>query len=110
MPHIIIEYSNNLQAPIKDAKLLQQVHTIVTDSGLFDPAAVKARAKSYDDYILFEGAKNFLHITISILSGKSTEEKKSLSKSVFDATKKTISEVQKLSVDIHDMDITTYRK
>ncbi|MDA0781948.1 MAG: 5-carboxymethyl-2-hydroxymuconate Delta-isomerase [Rickettsiales bacterium] len=110
MPHIIIEYSDNLKKDIKDSSVTEKLHKAVTESGLFSPDAVKARAIGYSDYVLPEGAKSFIHITVSILEGKSTGQKASLSNSVFDTARKAIASCDKLSVDIREMETESYRK
>ncbi len=110
MPHIVIEYSDNLQKEIKDSGITKKLHKTVIDSSLFSPEAVKARSISYNDYILPEGSKSFIHITVSILEGRSTGQKASLSNSIFDVAKKSISSCDKLSVDIHEMETESYRK
>jgi 5-carboxymethyl-2-hydroxymuconate isomerase len=108
MPHIVMEYSENLHPFIGAA--LRETHQTVTESGLFDPQAVKARSIAYADYILPEGGINFLHVTISILSGRSKEEKLLLSQAAFDVIKRIVANADRLSVDIHEMDKETYRK
>jgi 5-carboxymethyl-2-hydroxymuconate isomerase len=108
MPHIVIEYSEVLQPFAKS--VLRAVHQEVTDSGLFDAQAVKGRAMAYDVVQLPEGACNFMHITVSILSGRTQEERTQLANSVFVAARAMTSEIDRLSVNIHEMEKTTYRK
>jgi 5-carboxymethyl-2-hydroxymuconate isomerase len=110
MPHIVFEYSNDLDSKVKESGSIKIAHETVTASGLFNPEAVKARSVSYADYVLPPGAKNFLHITVSILTGRDEQERKSLSQSVFDAVKNAIPDVDKLSVNIHEMDADSYTK
>ena len=110
MPHIVFEYSNNLDSDIKSSDALKLAHKTVVDSGLFNPEAVKARAISYNDYVLPEGASNFLHITISILTGRDMSERKSLSNTIFETIKTAIPAVEKLSVNIHEMEADSYSK
>lgn len=110
MPHIVIEYSENLNHQVKSSELTKKAHKTVTDSGLFDPQAVKARSIAYNDVTLPDNAQNFLHITTSILSGRTEEEKKSLSTALFQTAKTAIPEIDKLSVNIHEMNINTYTK
>lgn len=110
MPHIVIEYSDNLTSQIKESKVTAIAHTAVVDSGLFSPEAVKARSVSYGDYVLPDGAKNFIHVTVSILAGRGEQERQSLSASVFAAVKQAVSDVDKLSVNIHEMCKETYSK
>lgn len=110
MPHIIVEYSQNLQQEVSASGVLAQLHRTVVDSGLFSPDAVKARAAGFDAYVLPEGASSFMHITVSILAGRTLPQRAELAQSVFDTARGAIPAVDKLSVDIHEMDAQSYRK
>ncbi len=110
MPHIIVEYSSNLHAEVQETKLLQHLHQVVVASDLFSPEAVKARGISVDDYVLPESAHSFMHITIAILTGRTVQERQRLGQSSFETAKKTMSPIDKLSVDIREMTKETYSK
>jgi len=110
MPHIVIEYSDNLKSEIKDSDISKKLHKTVIDSGLFSPEAVKARSIGYSDYVLPDGSKSFIHVTVSILDGRTTGQKASLSNNVFNTAKNAVKSCDKLSVDIHEMETESYRK
>lgn len=110
MPHIVIEYSNTLEKSVKNVNLTKLLHQTVIDSGLFAPQAVKARAISYSDVVLHEEAKNFIHVTVSILSGRTLKERNSLNESVFQAIRSAIPEADKISSDIRQMESDVYKK
>jgi len=110
MPHIVTEYSDNLTNDIRESELLKKLHKAVVESGLFSPDAVKARSISYNDYILPDGTNNFIHITISILAGRTVEQRLALSKSAYQIAAEAIPSAQKISVNIHEMNKETYRK
>jgi len=112
MPHIVVEYSSNLTSSVKESDLLRSLHRVVLDSGIFSPEAIKARGVSYDegDYVLPEGKKSFLHVTVSILAGRDTEPRRQISDSVFKASKALIPSADSVSVNLHEMDEKTYKK
>ena len=110
MPHIVVEHSSILETPMRESGLLPALHRAVVDSGLFSPEAVKARSVAYDDVVLPEGAANFVHITVSILSGRSEEQRAALAGDLFTLAQKTLPVADKLSVDIREMCAETYRK
>lgn len=110
MPHIVVEYSHNIENLVKSENITKQLHAVVVDSGLFSPDAVKARAIGYHDYILPNGAENFVHVTTSILSGRTVEQRLELNASIFTCLKKLLPNVDKLSCDMREMDAQTYRK
>lgn len=110
MPHIVAEYSDNLATLLREGNVLRALHTVVLESGLFAPEAVKARSMAYKDVILYQGADRFMHITVSILSGRTQEQRAALSKAVFDCALAKLPSNVKLSVNIHEMNADTYAK
>ena len=109
MPHIVIEHSNNLNDEVKETNLCEKLYNLVADSGLFSQKAVKARSISYDNYVLAEGYDSFIHVTISILSGRDTVQRKALSDSAFELIKR-VSKADSVSVNLHEMNKETYNK
>ena len=65
MPHIIVEYSSNLENGVDVRRLIDGLHRTVVQSGLFEPAAVRTRAAPRSLYRIADGAPEnvFLHIT-----------------------------------------------
>jgi 5-carboxymethyl-2-hydroxymuconate isomerase len=110
MPHIVVEYSDNLANEIKSSKITALLHKAVVDSGLFAPDAVKARSIGYSDYVLTGDIKSFVHVTVSILGGRTVEQRKALNDSIFELVGKTIPNAEKVSADIREMDGAIYRK
>lgn len=108
MPHVVIEYSQNVDT--LSSKILQAAYNSVKDSGLFDIQAIKGRSICYTHYMLPDGARNFIHITVSILEGRSEEECAALSKQIFNAVKHLSTDIDRLSVDINEMTKATYTK
>lgn len=108
MPHIVIEHSKSLNelAPLA----MYDVHQHVTNCGLFSQQAVKARTQSYERELLPDGAANFMHVTVSILSGRTEEERSELSKAIFEKIRENYNDIDRLSVDISEMNKTTYSK
>lgn len=94
MPHMIIEYSQNITKTITTSSLLQSVHTGAQQSGLFAPTNIKSRLCAYDDYSLGEKDQNqghFIHITAKILAGRTDDQKRHLGQSI-------LTNLQKLSL------------
>jgi 5-carboxymethyl-2-hydroxymuconate isomerase len=106
MPHIVIEYSENLGV----IDLMQELQKLVCEFGLFNPSAVKSRAIAYQDYILADNYNDFIHITISILEGRDEAARCKLSDQAFAIMQHYFSENVKLSLDIREMQASTYRK
>ena len=92
MPHIIVEHSTDISANLVN-KLFPEIQKIMSSikEGNFDLEQCKARAVSFDEYLvgsLNEEKSGFLHITIKILAGRSSEVRKKLAELVMNYAKK----------------------
>lgn len=113
MPHIIIEYTNNLEDKVKESDLLSLVHKSAINSGLFLPAAIKTRLRKLDEYLIGNNPKStgsFIHISVSLLEGRIPEQKFGLSNSLHKILKANFPSTDSLTVDVRDMVKTSYSK
>jgi len=71
MPHITIEYSNNLSQKLTESKLMRTLHDCVI---AHDVAAVKIKTRmiKVDDYIVGEGQpeNSMMHVSLLLLEGR----------------------------------------
>lgn len=111
MPHAVIEYSNNLAQQVYDRQLTAAVHQAMMDSGLFNIPDIKTRSFACSDWLI-GAAQNmpFVHVTVSLMEGRTTEQKQNLTQAIFDQLLQLMSDVPQLTVDIRDMTRATYRK
>ncbi len=82
MPHLIIEYSDNIKADAIDNLFIkiQEVMQNMTE-GNFDYDQCKCRKVAFDEYLVgkFDAKDSaFIHVTIKILAGRNVEVKKQL--------------------------------
>lgn len=110
MPHLLLEYSKNLTTHVYDTELLKQLHKTVETSGIFDNSSLKSRSYGYDEVYITGNNESFLHITLTMLSGRTIETRKALSESIFKITKALVPYTDKISVEIREMDTETYQK
>ena len=119
MPHLIIEHSANISK--NSIKSLEQAIQDIMNSveGNFDADQCKARAVSFDDYLVGrpdQSTSSFIHITLKALSGRSVEVKKNLAVKIAKFTNKFFIDLNlgskrcDISVDIVEMDRETYQK
>ena len=92
MPHITIEHSSNFSTN-GIAKLFPEIQNIMASikEGNFDLEQCKARAVSFDEYLvgsLNQNKSAFLHITIKILAGRAVEVRQRLAKLVMEHLKR----------------------
>lgn len=112
MPHALLEYSSNLSDAIREKQLTKTVHNTMITSGLFEAKNIKTRSHMTDDFYVGTdmGNGSFLHIGISILEGRSTEQKQQLSESLMNAVQPLLPQANSITIEIRDMDKISYRK
>jgi 5-carboxymethyl-2-hydroxymuconate isomerase len=111
MPHIMVEYSSNLERGISATTLIDGLHQTVIDSGLFEPAAVRTRALPRDIYLIADRAPEniFLHIIARIRAGRTTDERKSLGNSLLRTAREALAALPAstpiaLTVEVQEID------
>jgi 5-carboxymethyl-2-hydroxymuconate isomerase len=113
MPHCIIEHSSSLDCNA----LMPLVFNASLASSLFekDGSDIKVRAIPFTQFQT--GALQndvdqaaFIHVTVKILSGRNTEQKRALSKLVLSSIETLALKACSISVEIVDIDSTSYVK
>lgn len=116
MPHMYVEYTNNLQG-LNEAALIEALNaTVCGHPTVSDEADVKTRIAQVSNYRigLNSAGRAFAHVELRLMAGRTAEVKKELSDRIAAVLKSVIPaqaglEVQ-LSVDIVDMDKPSYFK
>ena len=87
MPHIVIEYSANLEQKLDIAALLQVVHTAALDTGVFPIGGLRTRGAAREHYVIADGDPRnaFVHALLRIGHGRDLDTKRSAATQVFDA-------------------------
>jgi len=86
MPHIIVEYSANLE-PVMDLDgMLAGLHRAARDCGVFPPAGVRTRAEPRDRYLIADGNPDhgFVHVTVRMGHGRADAVRQQLAQHLFD--------------------------
>lgn len=116
MPHLIVEYSQNL-AGFPEARALTELNQAVTNSPeVADEADLKSRFVLVDSFEIgtAPAQRAFVHAQLRLLSGRSPEAKKDLSERVASVLRrlspKPAGVLVQLSVEIVDMDRGSYVK
>jgi 5-carboxymethyl-2-hydroxymuconate isomerase len=80
MPHLTLEYTNNLGTITPDSFLLALNHALVA-SGHFEEADIKSRAIVLDTWRVGVASSDhaFVHVRLAILSGRSAQVRSELS-------------------------------
>src|SRR6187551_427141 len=92
MPHVLVEYSSNLEDAVSIRKLIDDLHITMIESGLFDLSAIRTRALPRSVFRIADGKPEnlFLHIIARIRSGRTVEERKALGNALLATAKKAL--------------------
>ncbi|GAB2180684.1 5-carboxymethyl-2-hydroxymuconate Delta-isomerase [Denitratisoma sp. agr-D3] len=115
MPHLTLEYTDNL-GDFPAATILARLNTVLAGSGQFEEVDIKSRARRLDCYAIGTAStgRAFVHVRLSLLSGRSPQIKQELSAALLAA----LAECQprpatlhvQLSVELQDMARECYGK
>jgi len=117
MPHVIVEYSSNLDETLDVDALLGALHQAVIDTGLADTAAIRTRAARREHYCIADRnpGNGFVQIAVRMREGRPKEALQKLGESVMDAAEKSLerafaSQPLALSLEIHEITQLTFRR
>jgi 5-carboxymethyl-2-hydroxymuconate isomerase len=84
VPHIVVEYSANLEEAIPIEALVREVHRAVLATGTFKLGAVRTRAARRDIFVIADGdAQNaFLNVVARIGRGREPEKRRGLAEAI----------------------------
>jgi 5-carboxymethyl-2-hydroxymuconate isomerase len=113
MPHVIVEYSANLESAIDVRQLLRNVHEAVLASGVFEVGAVRTRATRHELAIVADGDRDngFVHVEVRMAPGREAAARKSLANAILSALAADTRELYArtglgLSVEVRELDYT----
>ncbi|MFJ2981152.1 MULTISPECIES: 5-carboxymethyl-2-hydroxymuconate Delta-isomerase [unclassified Pseudomonas] len=116
MPHLNLEYSDNLRELNVDVLLLRLNHALFGSGQFGDEADIKSRAQAFSHYRVGTGLgeRAFAHVRLAILSGRSHEVKQQLSASLLEVLREAVPQQEgvdlQLCVEVLDIDREPYAK
>ena len=89
MPHLIVEYSSNLDGAVEIPALLKGVHEAALATGVFPIGGLRTRAARRDQYVVADGHvdNSFIHVQVRIGTGRSPEVRQKAAEQIFAAVK-----------------------
>jgi 5-carboxymethyl-2-hydroxymuconate isomerase len=95
MPHLIIEYSANLEADLDMAQLAGTIHEAALATGVFPIGGCRTRLARRDVYIIGDGHldNRFIHVQARIGTGRTPEVRQKAAERIFDSLKHATAEV-----------------
>lgn len=109
MPHFVIEYSRGIEETVDLDALMTAAHEAGAESGVMKAEDIKVRAIAYDTF-RFAGIESFVHVTISLLEGRSDQQKEHLAVLLRERLARCCPDIDSISIDIRDMNATAYKK
>ena len=110
MPHLIIEFSRGLATDHQINAMLNAVHEAAAGTDLFDESHIRVRAIPVDYYRVGGKHEPFIHTQCRIHYGRGAEQKRQLSDAVLAAIKAQALIAKSITVEVVDMDRSTYAK
>jgi 5-carboxymethyl-2-hydroxymuconate isomerase len=110
MPHVIIEYSEDVAEEADIDSLVGAAHDGAMDSGLFPEYDIKTRATSYRYHRTGQTRDSFVHVAVHLLDGRTDEQKTQLSEALLARIEPLLPRVASVGVEILDIHRASYRK
>jgi 5-carboxymethyl-2-hydroxymuconate isomerase len=117
MPHIIAEYSANLEDRLDVQALVDDLHQAAIDSNVADLAAIRTRAARRAHFRVADGKpeNGFVHIVARLRVGRPEDKRKALGEALLAAADRRLANVYPthpigLTVEIHEIDHMTFRR
>ncbi|SDS48686.1 5-carboxymethyl-2-hydroxymuconate Delta-isomerase [Bradyrhizobium canariense] len=114
MPHIVVEYSKNLEQSVDIPDLIRVVHDAVIATNAFPLEAVRTRGAPRDDFRIADGDPRnaFLAVVGRIAPGRPQQLRHELGKTLFDAIRGYLSDVSEaiplsITVELQEIDQTS---
>ncbi len=87
MPHVVIEYSANLESEVEPMALVRAVHAAVLAQPIFEPAGVRTRASRREKFLVADGDPEnaFIAVTARIGPGRTPAARKAASEGIMAA-------------------------
>ncbi|WP_173916856.1 5-carboxymethyl-2-hydroxymuconate Delta-isomerase [Halobacillus sp. Marseille-Q1614] len=90
MPHVILEYTDNLSEHVEMQGLLKSINDVLIErNDIFPTGGIRSRAHEVKYYQVADGKENdaFIHAVLKIGKGRSEEEKQAVCNRIFSVIK-----------------------
>ena len=110
MPHIIVEYPEQLVNYTRVGEMLQTLHHAIADSGLFKADQIRTRAYAFKKFTNAGGSEPYIHIQARIKAGRDVDNKKQLGDVILKGLSDLSIPAAVITVEIIDMERESYGK
>jgi 5-carboxymethyl-2-hydroxymuconate isomerase len=88
--------------------IIEQIHLVAHNTGLFDEGDIKVRINPYKKYIVGNKREDFIHVFAHIMQGRTTEQRAHLSQQVVAKLVALFPEIPNIAMNISDFEKATY--
>ncbi|NOX47934.1 MAG: 5-carboxymethyl-2-hydroxymuconate isomerase [Chlorobi bacterium] len=114
MPHIILQYTDNIKKGRNFNPLFSEIHSLLSNKAGIDPINCKSRAIKLTDFFIGEGDKPnaFVHLEIRIFQGRTPVIKQGIGNEILKMLKNHFQENLNIqfTIEIVEMDKELYFK
>jgi 5-carboxymethyl-2-hydroxymuconate isomerase len=117
MPHIVVEYSANLDTRLDVMRLLGALHQAALHSGMIEPGGLRTRAERRSHCIVADGAPEnaFVAIRVRVGAGRDVATRSRFADALFAAATDLLEPLYRsgplaISLDVEQIDPVTSRK
>jgi len=112
MPHIIVEYTDNIENETNIPNLLRKCNDVlIAQNGIYPIGGIRSRAIKLQHYVVADDTKNdaFVHVTLKIGAGRAPEVKRQTGDALFAMIQEHFAALfarrgLALSLEIHEFD------
>ncbi|TSA87582.1 5-carboxymethyl-2-hydroxymuconate isomerase [Deinococcus detaillensis] len=115
MPHLTVEYTDNLKEP-RIRELLSRLNAVLIARGdVYPIGGIRARAVKLTEYVVADGQHDdaFVHVTLKIGTGRSEEMKQITGDELFDVLKEHFADAfssRKIALSLEIGEVETWKK
>lgn len=86
MPHLIVEYSQNLEGELLLAPLFEQVHELLIGLALFPTGGIRSRARCIEHYRYADGQRDYagIHVELKLSAARDPQLRQQIGQQVFE--------------------------
>jgi 5-carboxymethyl-2-hydroxymuconate isomerase len=117
MPHLVLQYSANIDPPPEVQELFGELHRTISELTGVDVAKFKSRAIGCDNFLVGDGspANGFAHLDVRLLGGRPIELKRQVADAALAILQTHFARAARaldlqITVDLLDVEADTYRK
>ena len=117
MPHIVVEYSANLEPAVSPRRLVDALHRAALDTGVFPLGGLRTRAERRDIYAVADGDPDnaFVAVLARIGEGRDADTRRRVAQALMTTLEAETAEVFRarglgLTVEVQEIDATASLK